>query len=307
VRTAFIEALCEIAARDERVWLVNGDIGFSVLEQFAERFPDRYLNAGVAEQNMTGVAAGLALAGKVVFTYSIANFPTFRCLEQVRNDVCYHNLSVKVVAVGGGLSYGPQGYTHHGVEDFAVMGCLPNMTVVAPGDPVETRLAVRALAGHPGPAYLRLGKAGEPVVHPAEPAFALGRLIELRPGRDATVISTGGMLPTAAHAADVLAGRGVSTQVLSCPTVVPLDEAAVLAAARRTRRVVTVEEHGPGGLGSLVGELLARAGLGVSFRPLRLPREAPTQSGSRESQRASWGLSPEGVAAAVGGLRAIHG
>lgn len=121
MRTAFIETLCELAAADPRIWLLTGDLGFSVLEVFAERFPDRYVNMGVAEQNMTGVAAGLAMSGKIVFTYSIANFPTLRCLEQIRNDVCYHEASVKVVAVGGGLSYGNLGYTHHGIEDLAVM------------------------------------------------------------------------------------------------------------------------------------------------------------------------------------------
>src|SRR5438046_10077781 len=146
MRTSFIETLVQVAERDPRLWLLTVDLGYSVLEKFSTKFPDRYLNAGVAEQNMVGVAAGLAMTGKVVFVYSIANFPTLRCLEQVRNDVCYHNLSVKIVAVGGGVVYGPLGYTHHAVEDLAIMRTLPNITVVAPGDPVEVRLATRALA-----------------------------------------------------------------------------------------------------------------------------------------------------------------
>src|SRR5262249_13809462 len=141
MRAAFIKTLYELAERDERVWLLTGDLGFTVLEDFARRFPERYLNVGVAEQNMTGVAAGLARCGKVVFTYSIANFPTLRCLEQIRNDVCYHEANVKVVSVGGGFAYGAAGYTHHGVEDLGALRLLPGMTVVAPGDPVETRLA----------------------------------------------------------------------------------------------------------------------------------------------------------------------
>ena len=143
MRTSFIDTLCQVAENDRRVWLVTGDLGYSVLEKFSSKFPERYLNAGVAEQNMVGVAAGLAMTGKVVFVYSIANFPTLRCLEQVRNDVCYHKLSVKIVAVGCGLAYGGHGYTHHGVEDLGVMSLLPHMTVIAPGDPVETRWATR--------------------------------------------------------------------------------------------------------------------------------------------------------------------
>jgi len=182
MRTAFIKTLCELAEQDERIWLLCGDLGYSVLEGFSSRFPNRFVNVGVAEQNMTGIAAGLALSGKVVFIYSIANFPVMRCLEQIRNDVCYHNLNVKIVTVGGGLTYGSLGYTHHGVEDIAVMRVLPNMTVIAPGDPVEARLATQAILNTPGPCYLRLGKAGEPVVHQIEPEFQVGKAISLQLG-----------------------------------------------------------------------------------------------------------------------------
>src|SRR5437763_8640674 len=158
-----------MAEEDERIWLLSGDLGYSVLESFVQKFPGRFVNVGVAEQNMIGVAAGLAMSGHVVFTYSIANFPVMRCLEQIRNDVCYHNLNVKIVAVGGGLAYGPAGYTHHALEYLAVMRAMTGMTVLAPGDPVETRLATKALADRQGPCYLRLGKAGEPLVHRQQP------------------------------------------------------------------------------------------------------------------------------------------
>ncbi len=141
MRTAFARTLGELAAGDERLWLLTGDLGFSVLEPFAQQFPQRYLNVGVAEQNLAGIAAGLASCGKIVFTYSIANFPTIRCLEQIRNDICHHELPVKVVAVGGGLSYGAAGYSHHAVEDLAVMRAMPGMVVVAPADPWEARCA----------------------------------------------------------------------------------------------------------------------------------------------------------------------
>jgi transketolase len=260
MRTAFIDTLCELAARDERIWLLTADLGYSVLERFAGCFPDRYVNVGVAEQNLTGLAAGLAHCGKVVFTYSIANFPTLRCLEQIRNDVCYHAANVKIVAVGGGFAYGPQGYTHHGVEDLAILRALPNLTVLAPGDPVETRLATRAVAERPGPCYLRLGKAREPLVHQTVPEFQVGRAITVRRGRDVTLISTGGMLAEVVALADRLAGRGLDVRVLSMHTVKPLDAEAVLRAARETGALLTVEEHSvTGGLGSAVADVLAQS------------------------------------------------
>lgn len=267
MRTSFLETLSELAAADERIWLITGDLGFSVLEAFAERFPGRYLNAGVAEQNMTGLAAGLALCGNVVFTYSIANFPTFRCLEQIRNDVCYHEANVKIVAVGGGFVYGSHGYTHHGIEDLGIMRMLPGMTVIAPGDPVETRLATRAIAAHPGPCYLRLGKSNEPLVHDDEPDFRIGRALALRPGCDVTLISTGGMLKPAVDAAARLAGSGIDAGVLSMPTVKPIDAEAILQAAAATGAIVTLEDHSViGGLGTAVAEVLAEAGVAVRFR-----------------------------------------
>jgi transketolase len=295
MRTAFIKTLCELAEQDERIWLLCGDLGYSVLEGFSSRFPNRFVNVGVAEQNMTGIAAGLALSGKVVFIYSIANFPVMRCLEQIRNDVCYHNLNVKIVTVGGGLTYGSLGYTHHGVEDIAVMRVLPNMTVIAPGDPVEARLATQAILNTPGPCYLRLGKAGEPVVHQIEPEFQVGKAISLQLGSDLTLISTGGMLQSVVLAAEKLASQGYSVQVLSMPTVYPLDEPAIVQATKQTGKIITVEEHGLGGLGSAVAEVLALGGIPVKFRLLRLQREAMKVAGSQTVLRSSQGLSIERI------------
>jgi transketolase len=286
MRTTFIQTLAELAEADDRIWLVTGDLGYSVLEPFAARFPGRYLNVGVAEQNMTGIAAGLAKCGKVVFTYSIANFPTLRCLEQIRNDVGYHGANVKVVAVGGGFAYGAQGYTHHGVEDLGVMRMLPGLTVVAPGDPVETRLATRALAEHDGPCYLRLGKAREPVVHDQEPEFRLGRAILVRPGRDVTLIATGGLLKHAADTAARLLADGVDARVVSMPTLKPLDTAAVLEAADETGGVVTVEEHSiTGGLGSAVAEVLAESGAATRFVRYGVPDRPYHEVGSQDYLR----------------------
>ncbi|MCE9559061.1 MAG: transketolase, partial [Armatimonadetes bacterium] len=205
MRTSFMQTLTQFAERDDRIWLLTGDLGYSVLEPFAQRFPERYINVGVAEQNMTGIAAGLALSGKVVFTYSIANFPTLRCLEQIRNDVCHHNANVKVVAVGGGFAYGSQGYTHHGVEDLGIMRMLPGLTVMVPGDPAEAKAATRAAVETAGPCYLRLGKGGEPAVHAEPPVFTVGRALLARHGRDVTILSCGAMLAAAVAAADQLA------------------------------------------------------------------------------------------------------
>ena len=301
MRTAFVDALFEIAQRDARVVLITGDLGFSVLEKFRDTLPLQYVNAGVAEQNMTSMALGMALTGKVVFTYSIANFPTLRCLEQVRNDVCYHEANVKIVAVGGGFAYGAAGSTHHATEELGVMRLMPGLTVVAPADPVEARAAAAALVEHPGPCYLRLGKAGEPTLHGSRPIdFRLGRAIVVREGSDLALISTGSMLKAALGAAAKLAERGIGARVLSMHTLKPLDEAAVLAAARETGAILTLEQHSViGGLGGAVAELLAESGLAVRFRRIGVPSAFPDAVGSQDWLERKLGLDEAGVTASA--------
>jgi transketolase len=290
-----------VAERDDRVFLVVGDLGFGVVEGFQSRFPNRFLNAGVAEQNMTAVAAGLAMCGKTVFTYSIANFPTLRCLEQIRNDVCYHNANVKVVSVGGGFAYGALGMTHHATEDLAVMRALPNMTVVAPGDPREAEAATEAVVDRPGPCYLRLGRAGEQPVHPGIINFQLGKAIVARDGGDATIISSGGMLLAAMRAAELLSGEAIDVRVLSMHTIKPLDEAAVLQAAEETGALVTLEEHSiVGGLGGAVAELIAEQRIaGTRFQRIGLPSSFSSHVGGQEYLQRVHGLSPESVANSI--------
>ena len=295
MRTAFINQLCALAEQDERIWLLCGDLGYSVIDTFADRFPSRYLNVGVAEQNMTGVAAGLALEGKNVFTYSIANFPIMRCMEQIRNDVCYHDLNVKIVAVGGGLAYGSHGYTHHAVEDLAVMSAMPNLMIAAPADPIEARAITELFVTTHGPGYLRLGKAGEPILHAADTKVELGRAIQVVDGGDLTVIGIGGMLGTVLKASEELRQRGIYPRILSMPFLIPLDTAAILDAAEETGAILTVEEHGPGGLGAAVAETLAMRGRAVSFRSLRLAKSPIKMSGTQEELRAAQGLSVEGI------------
>ena len=301
MRNAFLKELFELAKKDERIVLIVGDLGFGVVNPFMEQLPRQFLNAGVAEQNMTGMAAGMALSGKIAYTYSIGNFPTMRCLEHVRNDVCYHNANVKIVTVGGGFAYGAMGATHHAIEDLAVMRALPGMTVVAPGDPVEAKAATRAITEFHGPCYLRLGKAGEPIVHQSEIQFELGKAIRMREGRDATLICTGGILQTAVRAAQRLAEIGIQTRLLSMHTLKPLDTDAVLAAARETHAICTLEEHSIlGGLGSAVAEVLAEADIPkIPFKRIGVPPGFSPYIGSQEYMQECHGLTPEAIAKTV--------
>lgn len=298
MRTAFINKLLELAAGDPRINLLTGDLGFTVFEPFIARFPKRFINAGVAEQNMTGVAVGMALSGKIVFTYSIGNFPTLRCLEQIRNDACYHRANVKIVTVGGGIAYGPLGSSHHALEDFAILRALPNIVVAAPGDPVEAAAVTEALAYHEGTCYLRLGKAGEPVVHEAPIRFQLGRALTVREGTDITLLSTGSVLKMCDAAAEILSVRGLSVRLLSMPTIKPLDEEAVRAAVAETRALMTVEEHSViGGLGSAVADVLAQEGNGRPFFILGTSDSFCKTVGSQTYLRKEFGLTAENIAA----------
>ncbi|MBI4063355.1 MAG: transketolase [Elusimicrobia bacterium] len=292
MRTAFFKALLESARRDPRIHLVTGDLGFSVVEAFAAELPAQFLNAGVAEQNMTGIAAGLALSGNIVFTYSIGNFPILRCLEQIRNDVCYHKANVKIVSVGGGFAYGSLGMTHHATEDLAIMRALPNMTVLAPADGREVTAAVRAMIERPGPCYLRLGRNGEPVLHENDFSFEIGRAIEMRSGNDVTIIASGSILALGLQAAKILSQEGIEARVLSMPSIKPFDEAAVIRAASQTRALISVEEHSVvGGLGSAVAEVLLAKDLGrTPFRSLGVPDQFCPSAGSQEYLMEKCGL-----------------
>ena len=253
---------------------------------------------------MTGIAAGMALCGKIVFTYSIANFPTLRCLEQVRNDVCYHNANVKIVSVGGGFAYGALGASHHATEDVAVMRSLPQMTIVAPGDPVEAECATRALAARSGPAYLRLGRSGEPIVHAGKIDYSVGQAIRVIEGSDITLIASGTMLHAAVEAASCLARDGIRPRVLSMHTIKPLDTEAILSAAKETAVIVTIEEHSIiGGLGSAVAEVLAEnSEHHVLFKRLGLPPAFSPVVGTQAFLKDSCSLSVRGVLQSISTL-----
>lgn len=295
MRDAFIRALTELAGEDPSVMLVNGDLGFSVLDDFIARYPGNYVNAGIAEQNMTALACGMALAGARAYTYSIANFPTLRCLEQIRNDVCYHRANVTIVAVGGGFSYGQLGMSHFATEDLAILRALPEMTVVAPSDPWQAQALTRQLHARGGPAYLRIDKsaAGLP-----EAPVVLGKAREVRAGDDAVVFATGGILGEALAAAGLLATAGLSIRVVDVHTIKPLDTEAICAAAAACGHVVTLEEHSIiGGLGGAVAETCLEAGIALrGFRRIGLADRFPDIVGDQAYLRARYGLDAASVA-----------
>lgn len=292
MRTSFIQELIVQAGIHPELFLVVGDLGYSVIEPFADEFPDRFLNAGVAEQNMMGVAAGLASEGYHVFTYSIANFPTLRCLEQIRNDVCYHKHRVTVVAVGGGLAYGSLGYSHHALQDLAIMRTMPNMTVLAPGDPGEVQQCLQWLVNHPGPSYLRLGKAGEKILHSVT-GIDKGPL-EVRHGDNVcALISTGGVLDVALATATVLESAGIHAAVYSNPWLSPV-KTEWFDQYSKYSVLVTVEEHvSEGGLGMIIGNSQAVRGKLLSFS---VGQDLNGQVGSQTFLRQKAGLKAENMA-----------
>lgn len=301
MRNAFIRALTEVAEKDERIVFLTADLGYKLFDDFARRCPGRFLNVGVAEANMAGVASGLALEHKKPFIYSIVPFVALRCYEQIRNDIAYHEAGVTVVGVGGGFSYGPNGPTHHALEDVGALRLIPNMTVLCPGDPFETEAAVRAVARESGPAYLRLGRAGERNVHQGPVEIELGKGLRLREGKDVAIVACGSMLANALDAADLLAADGLRCTLVSMPTVKPLDVALVDELAARTGCIVTVEEHSIiGGLGSAVAEHLAERGGAVQFRRFGAEDAFAHECGEQSFHRRRNGLDPNGLAAAIG-------
>jgi transketolase len=290
VRDTFVQTLLELARSDPRIVLVTGDLGFGVLDAYRRELPRQFLNAGVAEQNMTGLAAGMALEGRVVFTYSIANFPTLRCLEQIRNDVAYHQANVKIVAIGGGFSYGALGMSHHATEDVAILRALPGISVYAPCDEYETRALTALAVSEPGPCYLRLDKSK--VTTPGVEAID-GRSIRcLRRGRDVALVGYGGILAEALNAAAELATKGIECGVYSAHTLKPFDSGGLLELARTAGALVTLEEHvGTGGLGSVSAEVLLDARhLPKHFLRLCLPDAYSSIVGSQEYLRERWQL-----------------
>ena len=270
MRDTFVKTLLEIAKKDKNVYIVTGDLGFGVLKPFWTELPDQIINAGIAEQNMTSIAAGLAMQGKIVYTYSIGNFPTLRCIEQIRNDCAYHNANVKVVCVGGGFVYGSLGMSHHATEDIAIMRALPDVTVLAPGDLVEAEAATKAIYETPGTCYLRLGRGGEKRIHDKLDQLTIGKAIEIQKGAKVAIFSTGAIFDEVYEACEELKAQGIVPTVYTFPTVKPIDKEVILECAEKYKAIVTVEEHNlSGGFGSAVAEVLAETD-GVRARLVRV-------------------------------------
>jgi len=298
-RDAYAATLIELADADRRVVaVVNDSVGSSKLVGFKERFPTRLINVGIAEQDMVGVAAGLANGGKIPFVSAASCFLTARALEQIKVDAAYSNHNLKLCGMSPGMAYGELGPTHHSIEDLAWLRAIPNLTLVVPSDPMETAQALRWAAAHLGPVFIRISRMGVPEVNAAGYKFVPGKAVLLRDGSDVTIIANGTVVGRALEAAETLAAKGISARVLSMPTVKPLDVDAVVAAARETTGIVTVEEAlVNGGLGGAVAETVVRHHP-VPVRFVGVPDVfAPT--GSAEWLLNHFGISPDGIAHAA--------
>ena len=302
MRNHLIAELERIASEDSRVIVLTADLGYSVLDSFSEKFPDRCLNVGICEQNMTSVAAGLALEGHVVYTYSIGNFPVMRCLEQIRNCVCYHDANVKIIAVGGGFVYGQLGMSHHATEDLAITRALPNMRVFCPADPDEAVKVVRAVHGMDGPCYIRLARGGEPRLHSEVLDYDVKRLLALQEGRDVAVVATGPVLSEALTAARQLDNEGIRVGVYNCISLKPFDVEGLRSIAGRYRAIVSLEEHNViGGLGSAIADILLLLAPPLIPRLVKLGLQDVYTSvvGSQSYLRRQYGLAAADIVRAV--------
>lgn len=301
-RNAYVEALEALAAEDPRiVAVVNDSVGSSKLGKFRERFPERLINVGIAEQNMVGVGAGLANGGQLPFVCGASCFLTGRALEQIKADLAYSNANVKLIGISSGMAYGELGPTHHSIEDFAWTRVLPNLPVIAPCDRIETAAAVKWAADYAGPCFLRLSRVGVPDLLPEGHVFELGRANLLREGSDLTLVANGTLTHRIVKAADILLSRGIKARVLNMATVRPIDEAAIIAAAKETGAILTAEEHSIfGGLGSAIAEVV------VDHSPVPMKRLGVpgvfAHTGSAEWLLDEFGMAPAAIADAAQAL-----
>lgn len=273
MRAAFVSAIEEVAGNNPDVMLLTADLGYKLYDKFAESYPGRFINVGVAEANMVSIAAGLAIMGKHPFVYSIGPFATLRPLEQIRMDICYHNLPVVITAVGGGFAYGSDGPSHHTLEDISIMRSLPEMTVICPCDPVEVKMALPEIHELKKPVYLRLGRGGEKIIHNKPFKFKIGKGMVIREGNDCTIIVTGGISGSVIESADILEQEGINSTVILMPTIKPIDKDLILKYVEKGHPVITVEEHFlDGGLGSAVAEVIAQSGTGIKFEMIGIKK-----------------------------------
>ena len=294
MRNAFASEITELAKKNERIVLLSADIGNRLFDPYKELFPNRFINCGIAEANMTGMAAGMALTGLIPFTYTITPFNTYRCLEQIRVDLCYQNLPVTIVGVGSGLSYASLGATHHSCEDISVLRSLPNMTIICPSDAIEVRCALRSCVTYDKPAYIRLGKKNEPLVHNDEPHFEIGKGIIIRPGEKICLLATGTILPAASKIADFLKQNRINAQLVSLHTIKPLDDILLTTITNEFPLIITIEEHSLiGGLGSAISEWISdysetEVRLCRFGTPDKFLKESGNQENARNMARINW-------------------
>jgi transketolase len=298
MRKTCLDLVYELACRDKRVIFIGSDLGIGTLKQFKAEMPDRFFMEGVSEANIIGIAAGLALEGKIVYINTIATFLTRRCFEQVALDLCLHNANVRLIGSGGGMVYAPLGPTHEAIDDVAIFRALPRMTILAPADADEMKRLMPLTLDHAGPVYIRLGKGGDPIVTNDRKPFQIGKAIPMRDGSDALIVTTGVLLKPALDAAEALHKDGIDAAVLHMPTIKPFDAETVVELASRVPAIVTLEEHNIiGGLGSAVAETLAEANFDAPkrFKRIGLPDVFPDQYGSQASLMARYGLTAERV------------
>lgn len=300
MRNAFADEIAQIAAVDPRIVLLSGDIGNRLFDPFKTKFPNRFYNCGVAEANMASVAAGMAMCGLRPITYTITPFNTTRCLEQIRDDICYHNMPVLIVGTGAGLSYASLGCTHHSCEDISFLKSIPNMTVLCPADSMELRSLLHLAFKLNGPAYMRIGKTGEPLIHQAPPQLTIGKGYLIERGTDLCILSAGNMLSIALEARKILKDGGIEAEVISMHTVKPLDTELLTQVSSRFPLLVSIEEHSLiGGLGSFIAEWMADHSIFVHLLRFGTQDHFPHPIGSQKYIRELFGLTPQVIASRI--------
>lgn len=291
MRQTFFNSLEDHAGKDRSIYLITANLGFKLFDEFRSHFPDRFIDAGVAEQNMISLAAGLSLSGKKVYCYSIIPFLLMRCYEQIRIDVACQDLNVKLVGVGGGFTYGLEGFTHHAVEDLAIMRAMPNMHIVAPADSEEAKLLVPLANDFNRPLYIRLGRTGDPLLHKSTPDFKIGKGMVLSRGKDVAILAIGSMVYQANLAVEMLKKQNISVTLVNMHTLKPLDADLIKDCAASHKLLITVEEHSViGGLGSAVAEVLSEGPSRCLFKRIGIPEKLSAAIGHTDFLRDHYGL-----------------
>jgi len=296
MRESFFKVIDELSWEKEDIYILTADLGFGLFDNFRNKYPERFYDIGVAEANMIGIAAGLALSGKNVYCYSIIPFLIMRAYEQIRIDIAYQNLNVKLIGAGGGFTYGLEGFTHFALEDLALMRALPNMTVIVPCDCFEAQEFARVSYDYNSPIYIRLGRNNEPNIHRQKPNIEIGKGLILTQGNDLAIFSTGSMVSVALDIHDTLGKLGLWASVVNMHTLKPLDEKLIKRYSEKYKAIFTIEEHYiSGGLGSAVAEVLAENSYSGIFKRFGIPLNLKKTIGNAEFRRNCYGLNPQNI------------